>query len=228
MQDNSGHRLRLRQRFLLSDGRDMADYELLELVLTYSIVRKDVKPIAKELIAKLGSFNNVLNASSEELLSVNGVGDNTLVMLKVIRSSGIRSTWQVLQSSDEPILSSIDSLLDYCRSSMCAEKVEELKIFYLDNKLKLISADTEQKGTVNQVAVHPRELIKKALDKGASAIIMVHNHPTGDVTPSRADIEMTKIIKEACKAVGIRLLDHIIISQSKDYSFRSNLNIIID
>ena len=146
--DYLGHRQRLRSRFLKSDGRDMADYELLELVLTYSIVRKDVKPIAKALIKNFGTFAEVINAPYDELVAFNGISENT-VLLKMINSASLRASWQKLLGEDAPILNNIDNLVDYCRASMCYQDVEELRIIYLNSKLRIICEKTLQKGTLS-------------------------------------------------------------------------------
>lgn len=220
--DYLGHRQRLRQRFLNGEGRDMADYELLELVLTMAIPRRDVKPLAKELINKFGSFAGVLNADNNELLAIDGIKENTLTMLKVIKNSALRMSWQNLTATDQPILSNTDVLIDYCRAAMSFSEVEEFRIIFLDAKLRVITQEIQQRGTINQVAIHPREVIKAAMAKKARAIILVHNHPSGDVTPSKADIEITRKIKEAAVVVDIQLFDHLIISKNDSYSFSTH------
>lgn len=220
--DYLGHRVRLRQRFLNGEGRDMADYELLELVLTMAIPQRDVKPLAKILIAEFGSFAGVLNASNENLLNVNGIKENTLTMLKVIKASALRMSWQNLTATDEPILNNTDVLIDYCRAAMSFSEVEEFRIIFLDSKLRVMAQEVQQRGTINQVAIHPREVIKAAMAKKARAIILVHNHPSGDVTPSKADVEITMRIKEAAKAVDIELFDHLIISKNDAFSFSTH------
>lgn len=217
--DYIGHRERLRQRFLLGEGKDMADYELLELVLTIALPRRDVKPLAKLLIAKFESFAGVINASKEELMSVPGIKETTMTILKVINVASQRASWQNLQSFEEPVILNTDSLIDYCRSAMCFSDVEELRLIYLDAKLHITGQEIMQRGTINSVAIHPREVIKAAMAHRASSIIMVHNHPSGNVQPSKADIVMTERISEACESIGIRLLDHLIISRSESYSF---------
>lgn len=223
--DCEGHRQRLRTRFLCGEGRDMADYELLELVLTMSIPRRDVKPLAKILVNRFGSFAGVINAPADELLEVPGVKEATLTMLKVIKTSAGRLAWQNLTASDGPVINNFDVLLDYCRTVMCGLDVEELRLIYLDAKLRAIGQDIMQRGTINAVAIHPREVIKAAMAHKASSIIMVHNHPSGDVTPSRADIEMTKNVAEACKAIDIKLHDHLIIGKYSYYSFSEHIMI---
>lgn len=224
--DYIGHRERLRQRFLLGDGKDMADYELLELVLTIALPRRDVKPLAKQLIARFESFAGVINAPKEELLEVPGVKEATATILKVINVAAQRTSWQNLQAFEGPIISNTDSLVDYCRSAMCFSDVEELRLIYLDAKLHIIGQEIMQRGTINSVAIHPREVIKAAMANHASSIIMVHNHPSGNVQLSKSDVAMTERIKEACESIGLRLLDHLIISRSESYSLFQHLKLI--
>ena len=219
--DYLGHRERLRRRFLLGGGRDMPDYELLELLLTIAIPRRDVKPLAKELIRKFGSFAEVVNAPLEELMLVKGVKENTVAVLRIVRECSVRSSWQSLKGTDAPVISDFDAMVDYCRSAMAYQMVEEFRMIFLNSKLYVIGEEIQQRGTVDQVAIHPREVIKSAMMHGASAMILVHNHPSGIVTPSKADIEITKRIKEAAEAVSIRLFDHLIISKSSVYSFHN-------
>ena len=219
--DYLGHRERLRGRFLLGGGRDMPDYELLELLLTIAIPRRDVKPLAKELIRKFGSFAEVVNAPLEELMLVKGVKENTAAVLRIVRECSVRSSWQSLKGTDAPVISDFDAMVDYCRSAMAYQMVEEFRIIFLNSKLYVIGEEIQQRGTVDQVAIHPREVIKSAMMHGASAMILVHNHPSGIVTPSKADMEITKRIKEAAEAVSIRLFDHLIISKSSVYSFHN-------
>lgn len=219
--DYLGHCERLRRRFLLGGGRDMPDYELLELLLTIAIPRRDVKPLAKELIRKFGSFAEVVNAPLEELMLVKGVKENTAAVLRIVRECSVRSSWQSLRGMDAPVISDFDAMVDYCRSAMAYQTVEEFRIIFLNSKLYVIGEEIQQRGTVDQVAIHPREVIKSAMMHGASAMILVHNHPSGIVTPSKADMEITKRIKEAAEAVSIRLFDHLIISKSSVYSFHN-------
>ena len=217
--DYLGHRERLRQRFLLGEGKDMADYELLELVLTIAIPRRDVKPLAKTLISRFGNFSGVINANKEDLCAINGIKENTVTVLKIINSALQRTAWQNLQSQEGPVILNIDSLIDYCRACMCYSDIEEFRLIYLDAKLHVIGQEIMQKGTINSVAIHPREVIKAAMNNRASAIIMVHNHPSGNVQPSKSDIAMTERIDEACESINIRLLDHLVISKNDYYSF---------
>lgn len=167
--DYLGHRQRLRQRFLLGEGKDMADYELLELVLTMAIPRRDVKPLAKKLIAEFNDFSGVINAPAAALLEVDGVKENTLAMLKVIKAAAIRTSWQTLCAAEAPVIRSPDTLLEYCRTSMCHSDVEELRIIFMDAKLQVIGEETMQRGTINAVAVHPPRSCK--ICTGASRFV---------------------------------------------------------
>ncbi len=193
---------------------------MLEAYLTIAIPRRDVKPLAKRLIAKFGSFAEVISAPNEELLEVDGVGENTLFALKMVREAAERMSWEVLKNADAPVISNMDALIDYCRMSMAYQEVEEFRLIYLNAKNMVIEEETQQRGTINHVSIHPREVVRAALDKKAAAVIMVHNHPTGDTTPSRADIDVTKKVKEALNAMNIELHDHVIVSKSGYYSFR--------
>ena len=220
--DYLGHRQRLRSRFLLTGGKDMPDYEFLEFLLTMSIPRKDVKPLAKQLIKKFGSFAGVVNDPDAELLAISGIKETSLALIKAIKEGALRMQWQNLNASDTPLINNWDLMVDYCRMKMSHKQVEEFMIIYLNSKLYLIGEEIQQRGTLNQVAIHPREVIKSAMDKGASAIILVHNHPSGIVKPSRADIEITKSIVQAGSVVDISILDHLIISKDDVYSFVQN------
>ena len=224
--DYIGHRERLRQRFLLGDCKDMADYELLELVLTIALPRRDVKPLSKLLISRFESFAGVINAPKDELIKIPGVKENTITVLKVINVAAQRTSWQNLKSLDGPIIMNTDSLIDYCRSAMCYSDVEEFRLIYLDSKLHIIGQEIMQRGTINSVAIHPREVIKAAMAHHASSIIMVHNHPSGNVQPSKADVAMTERISEACESIGIHLLDHLILSRSESYSFAQHIKLV--
>lgn len=198
----------------------MPDYEFLELLLTIAIPRRDVKPLAKQLIKKFGSFAGVITASYEDLTNFSGLKENTVCILKIIKEAAIRLNWQVLHNSDNPIINNWDSMIDYCRSAMAYQEYEEFRIIFLNPKLAVIGEEIQQRGTIDQVAIHPREVIKSAVIKGASAIILVHNHPSGNVTPSKSDIDITKKINSAAEAVNIKVIDHIIISKYDYYSFK--------
>ncbi len=192
---------------------------MLELVLCIAQPRRDMKPLAKELIDKFGSYANVISASPDALASVDGVKETTIATFKVIHEAAKRLARAEIKSRQ--VLTSWQAVLDYCRTSMGREHNEQFRVFFLDRKNALIADEAQQKGTVDQTAVYPREVVKRALELGASAIIMAHNHPSGDTTPSRGDIEMTRQVKEACEKIGIALHDHVIVSRSETTSFKS-------
>jgi DNA repair protein RadC len=214
-----GHRARLRERFLKAGSEALADYELLELILFRAIPRRDVKPLAKILIQKFGSFADVLAASPARLAEVTGLGESAIVELKIIQAAALKlSQAQVL---GKPAIGSWQALLDYCTASMATYATEQFRILFLDRKNVLIADEIQQKGTIDHTPVYPREVVKRALELGASAIILVHNHPSGDVTPSRADIEMTKLIVKAGEGVNIKVHDHLIIGREGHASFKT-------
>ncbi|MGE3335633.1 MAG: DNA repair protein RadC [Rhodospirillaceae bacterium] len=214
-----GHRDRLRERFLNAGAENLPDYEVLELLLFGVILRRDTKPIAKALLAKFGSFDEVLAASPEALKEVNGIGDTAALMLKAVQASIQLALQTRVRNAD--VISSWNDLLDYCKSRMAHDDTEQFRLIYLDRKNKVIADEAQQRGTVDHTPVYPREVIKRALELNASAFIMVHNHPSGDPRPSRADIEMTRKIKDAAAAVSITLHDHVIVSRGGHVSFRS-------
>lgn len=217
--DYTGHRQRLRQRFLLGEGRDMADYELLELLLTLAIPRRDVKPLAKKLIQKFGNFANVITAQEHSLKEISGIKDNSVTVLKLVKVAAQRLSWQNLASDDQPVLLNIDSLIDYCRSAIAYSDVEELHLLYLDAKLKILGGELVQRGSITAVSASPREIVKNAINKNAAGLIMVHNHPSGSPKPSDNDITLTKKVEQACQLMGIKLHEHIIITRSDYFSF---------
>jgi DNA repair protein RadC len=217
--DYLGHRKRLRERFLKSGGDALADYELLELVLFNALPRVDTKPIAKKLIDRFGSYAAVLRADPSELRETSGVKESAITALKMIRVAAERLAREEVQK--KAVIGSWDKLIGYLRTAMLHERIEQFRILFLDTKNQLIADEAQQKGTVNHTPVYPREVVKRALELGASAIIMVHNHPSGDPTPSRADIEMTKEVRDAGKKLGIALHDHVIIARGGHTSFKT-------
>ena len=223
--DYLGHRARLRERFLNDGGKSMADYEIIELMLTYAIPRRDVKPIAKEIIRKFGSLAGAAKASVAKLLEVRGISENSAVLFKLTAEAARRFSWAELSASDTPVISNWDAMIDYCRSEMAHLDIEEFRIIFLDIKCRVIGEEIMQKGTINQVAIHPREVLKLTMEKKASALILVHNHPSGDVKPSRADIEITKQIKQALESINVSLLDHVIIGKY-DYASLKSMQVI--
>ena len=216
--DHSGHRDRLRTSFRKGGAEGLADYELLEMALFGALPRRDTKPLAKALIAKFGSFAEVISASRPRLLEVKGVGERVVDDLKVIQAAAIKLTQQKMV--EKPALSSWSAVIDYCRSSMAYEEVEQFRVLFLDRKNMLIADEVQQEGTVDHTPVYPRQVVKRALEISASGIILVHNHPSGDPTPSRADIDMTKRIIEAAEQLGITIHDHIIVGRDGHASLR--------
>jgi len=214
-----GHRQRLRERFMATGGQGMPDYELLELLLTQAIPRGDVKSVAKALIERFGSLGEVLSAAPEALQEIKGVGEAAAVSLKVTRAAGLRLARQQVMNTEA--IGSWDQLLDYCKAAMGYEKVEQLRVLFLDRKNVLIADEVQQRGTVDHTPLYPREVVKRALDLGASALILVHNHPSGDPTPSRADVEMTEQVRDAADKLGIALHDHVVIGKNGHASFKS-------
>ena len=214
-----GHRDRLRQRFMKAGVAGVQDYELMELVLFRAIPRRDVKPLAKELVARFGTFADVLSAPSARLQEVKGISEKVVTELKIVQAAALKlSQENILQKH---VLSSWQALIDYCTAATAYEKIEQFRILFLDNKNALIADEKQQTGTVNHTPVYPREVVKRALALDASAIILVHNHPSGDPTPSGADIQMTAQIVQAAKPLGIRVHDHLVIGRGQHYSFRN-------
>jgi DNA repair protein RadC len=213
------HRKRLRDRFMQGGAGALPDYELLELVLFRAIPRRDVKPLARALLDKFGDFNGVLSAPNARLQDVHGVGEAVICELKVIEAAAQRlSRARILRKQ---VISSWDALLDYCHTTMAHRETEQFRILFLDRKNVLIADEDQARGTVDHVPVYPREVVKRTLELNASALILVHNHPSGDPTPSDADIAMTEQINQACQTMGITLHDHLIIGRSRELSFRS-------
>ena len=213
------HRKRLRDRFTSGGAAALPDYELLELVLFRAIPRQDVKPIAHALIAAFGDFNRVLSAQPHQLMQVSGIGESVVTELKIVEAAAHRmARSRVLQRH---VVSSWDALLDYCHTVMAHRETEQFRILYLDRKNVVIADEEQAKGTVDHVPVYPREVVKRALELNASALILVHNHPSGDPTPSESDIAMTAQIDAAAKALGLTVHDHLIIGKSRELSFRA-------
>ncbi|MDX1485229.1 MAG: DNA repair protein RadC [Alphaproteobacteria bacterium] len=214
-----GHRQRLRDRFLTDFGTGFSDYELVELLLFMALPRTDVKPLAKALIARFGSFSELIFANPAEIKEVKGAGESTVAALKLVQAAAIRLAREQVVS--KPVLSSWVQLLDYCYVAMAREKKEQFRVLFLDKKNTLITDEVQQTGTVDHTPVYPREIIKRALELDASAVIVVHNHPSGDPTPSRDDIDMTHQIREAGERLGIVLHDHLIIGKRGHASFKT-------
>ena len=214
------HRKRLRARFMDGGAAALPDYEMLELVLFRAIPRQDVKPIARLLLETFGDFNRVLSAPADRLAQVQGVGQAVIVELKIVEAAAHRlSRAKVLQRH---VISGWDAVLDYCHTTMSHRETEQFRVLYLDRKNTLIADEEQAKGTVDHVPVYPREVVKRALELNASSLILVHNHPSGDPTPSQDDISMTTQIASAAQALGITLHDHIIVGKSTELSFQAS------
>ena len=216
--DYVGHRERLRERLLEAGPTSLPDYELLEFLLFAGIRRGDTKAIAKELLKRFGGLAGVLSADRKALIGVSGMGDASAAALMAVREAASR--FLRAEVAEKPVISNWQTLIDYCNTQFGFAAAEEFHLLFLDRKNALIRDERQQQGTVDHTPVYPREVVKRALELNATAIIMVHNHPSGDVTPSRADIEMTKQVREAAKAVGIALHDHLVIGRGKHASFR--------
>jgi DNA repair protein RadC len=214
------HRKRLRARFMEGGAAAMPDYELLELVLFRAIPRQDVKPLARRLLDTFGDFNRVVTASAARLVTVQGVGDAVVQELKIVEAAAQRM--MRARVMNKPVLSSWDALVDYCHTAMAHRETEQFRILFLDRKNVLIADEEQARGTVDHVPVYPREVVKRALELNASALILVHNHPSGDPTPSEADITMTGQIQDAAQVLGIALHDHLIIGKEQELSFRAS------
>ena len=218
-----GHRQRLRARFLEAGPAAFPDYELLELILFQAKPRQDTKPLAKALLARFGSFASVIGADIAALMAVPEMGEASVVALKAIQAGVERVLREEVRSA--PVLSSWDKVVDYCRAAMARAPIEQFRLLFLDRKNALIADEVQQTGTVDHTPVYPREVVKRALELGASAVIMVHNHPSGDPTPSKADVEMTRTVATACATLGIDLHDHIIVGKNGHASLKG-MNLI--
>ncbi|HEY4141844.1 MAG TPA: DNA repair protein RadC [Pseudolabrys sp.] len=213
-----GHRERLRGRFREAGADAVSDYELLELVLFRAIPQRDVKPLAKALIAKFGSFAEVVAAAPARLAEIKGMGEAAITELKIVHAAASRLARGQLRK--RPVLSSWSSVIDYCRTAMAYEDKEQFRLLFLDKRNQLIADEVQQVGTVDHTPVYPREVVKRALELSATALILVHNHPSGDPTPSRADIQMTQSIVDVAKPLGIVVHDHIIVGKEGHASFK--------
>jgi len=213
-----GHRERLRARFMEAGSEALADYEMLELVLFRAVPRRDVKPLAKELLARFGSFAEVIAAPPDRLGEISGLGEAAVTEFKIVQAAAQRFAKGNI--GKRPVLSSWNTVIDYVRAAQAFAEKEEFRILFLDKKNQLIADEVQQKGTVDHTPVYPREVLKRALQLSATAIILVHNHPSGDPTPSHADIEMTRQIAEVAKPLGIQLFDHIIVGKEGHASLK--------
>ncbi|MGJ0454727.1 MAG: RadC family protein [Methylocystis sp.] len=213
-----GHRQRLRDRFMDAGEAALADYEMLELLLFRAIARRDVKPLAKALITRFGSFAETVAARPERLRELEGLSEAAIVEIKLVEAAAKRLARGALQK--RPVLSSFMEVLDYCRTAMAFAEREEFRILFLDKRNALIADEVQGVGTIDHTPVYPREIVRRALELGASALILAHNHPSGDPTPSAADIRMTKDIAAIAQPFGITVHDHLIVGRHGHASFR--------
>lgn len=213
-----GHRDRLRARFSEAGADSLPDYELLELLLFRSIPQRDVKPLAKELVQRFGSFAEVLGAPIQRLTEVKGVGEGVALDLKIVEAAMLRMARGAI--ARRPLLSSWTSVIDYCRMAMAFAEREQFRILFLDKKNLLIADEVQQTGTVDHTPVYPREVVRRALELSATALILVHNHPSGDPSPSQADIRMTRELVDIAKPLGIVIHDHVIVGRDGHASFK--------
>jgi len=216
---HTGHRDRLREKLTSAGGLALHDYELLELYLFRSIPRRDTKPIAKALIARFGDLGGVAGASVRELTTIKGVSERVAADLKLIQPLAERLARE--QAIGRPVITSWSALVAYCRTAMQHATTEQFRVLFLDRKNKLIADQVLGEGTIDHAPVYPREVVKAALAHEASAIILVHNHPSGDATPSQADIEMTRTLMEICKPFEIAVHDHLVIGRENTASFKT-------
>lgn len=213
-----GHRERMRQRLLSGGGEAFLDYELLEYVLGLAIPRRDTKPLAKRLLSEFGDLPSVLAASPAELARVEGLGEGAAAALKFVQACGVRAAQAAV--AGRPLLSSMEAVVAYLHQAMAHQATESFRVLFLNNRNHLIRDELLGEGTVNMAPVYPREVIKRALELGASALVLVHNHPSGDPSPSREDVSMTRTIADAGKPLGVTVHDHLIISRTGHRSFR--------
>jgi DNA repair protein RadC len=212
------HRQRLKEKYLEVGLEGFHDYEIMEFLLTYGIPQKDVKPLAKELIHRFGGLKGIIDADIDDLRQVKGIGAHSAILIKLVKDIG--SFYLLQKARERPQVSCTAELLNFCKSSMGALKDEEFRVCYLDAQNKIISFETIQEGVVNQAVVYPRKVLEKALECKASAIILVHNHPSGHVRPSDADIRLTRTIQETARTLDILVHDHVIIGENRFFSFR--------
>jgi DNA repair protein RadC len=213
----AGHRRRLRARLLAAGPEALADHEMLEIVL-FALPRCDTKPIARELIARFGSFSGVIAAPVQELLATDRLGDAGVASLKAVQAAALRL--MRAEIIGQPLLNNWDRLIAYLTAELARERVEQFRVLFLDNRNRLLADEAQARGTVNHTPVYPREVVKRALELHATALILVHNHPSGDPTPSREDLAMTQAIQAAASALSIALHDHIVIGNGHSLSFR--------
>ena len=216
-----GHRARLRERFLTDEGASMPDYEILELLLTMAIPRKDVKPLAKKLIARFGDLSGVLHAPAKELVEVCKLTQIPLVFIKLVATCSLRISGACFSDNGRPIIAFWDQFEDHCRQLMAYKDVEEFRVFLFDDEMRYLGNKVLTTGTINKTAVHPREVIRAVLENKAVKIILAHNHPSGNSRPSDLDKVVTKRIIEAAEQLEIEVFDHVIVTKTDVFSFRN-------
>jgi DNA repair protein RadC len=213
-----GHRARMREKLLSAGPEALLDHELLEMVLFLALPRRDTKPIARALLARFGSFANAIAAPLPELREIEGLGEAGAAALRVVQAAALRLARAEVM--DRPVLNNWDRLIAYLSAALARERVEQFRVLFLDTRNRLIADEAQARGTVNHTPVYPREVVRRALELQATALILVHNHPSGDPTPSRADIEMTREVKAAAASLGIVLHDHLVVGNGRHLSFR--------
>ncbi|WP_428486929.1 RadC family protein [Rhodopila sp.] len=213
-----GHRMRMRQRLLKTGPDSLADHEMLEMVLFLALPRRDTKPIGKALLAKFGDFGAVIGAPVPELATVEGLGEAGAAALKLVQGAALRLLRQ--EAAATPVLASWDRLIAYLSASMVHERIEQFRVLFLDTRNRLIADEVQSRGSINHTPAYPREVVRRCLELHANAVILAHNHPSGEPTPSREDVTMTADIQRALATMGIAVHDHIIVGRSKCVSFR--------
>jgi DNA repair protein RadC len=213
------HRQRMRARLLTAGPDSLADHELLEMMLFLALPRRDTKPIARALLARFGSFAGSIAAPVPDLRAVEGLGDAGVAALKTVQAAALRLVRAEVR--DQPVLTHWNALLDYLSAVMARDRVEQFRVLFLDNKNRLIADEAQSRGTVNHTPVYPREVVKRALELNATALILAHNHPSGDPAPSADDVAMTREIKTAAAALGLVLHDHVVVGNGVTLSFRA-------
>ncbi|BET36017.1 MULTISPECIES: RadC family protein [Wolbachia] len=215
-----GHRKRLRERIISDNGQSLLDYEILEHILYSAYSRIDVKPVAKNLIEIFGSLNKVFNADLEALQNIEGVSNAAISAIFCVKQAFVRSAREEVK--DLPIINNWENLLDYLKVSIGSLNKENFRVIYMNKRYRLIAEDLQNFGTIDQTPIYVREIIRRALLIGSTSIVISHNHPSGDIQPSSSDMFLTRQLAEACKSIGIELIDHIIITFSSYFSFKEN------
>lgn len=214
-----GHRARMRQRLLKAGPDALADHEMLEMILFIALPRRDTKPIARALLARFRSFGGVLGAPEVHLRSIEGLGEAGAAAIKLVQAAALRMMRNEVAS--QPVLSTWDRLTDYLMAAMSHERIEQFRVLFLDSRNKLLADEIQGRGTINHAPAYPREVVRRCLELNATSVILAHNHPSGEPTPSREDVAMTAEIARAAAGVGIAVHDHIIVGKGKFFSFRA-------